>query len=225
MMSHRSQGEKGQQRQKLSFNHNPLDQNIPNPSVRIFNGDSCQINVPDGTFDAVITDPPYHDNIQYGELTEFFLAWLRHYLANVLPQMPTPEAIQLVEATANQGRQSMHTDQFQVVLSGIFKESFRVTKPDGVMLFSFHDTDETGWHQLGQALREAGWYIWEFTSTRSEFLHNVHLKDYKDPLDQDLLILCGKKLNTQPFSSVEKHLSLLKWGNLLVKKVNESRTL
>lgn len=33
--------------------------------------------IPNRSVDAVITDPPYFDNIQYSELADFFYVWLR----------------------------------------------------------------------------------------------------------------------------------------------------
>jgi putative DNA methylase len=223
MMGQRSMGERGMQRQKLHFKDHPLRPSGYPGQVHIVNGDSRRIHVPDETFDAVITDPPYHDNVQYGELTEFFMAWLRHYLVDIFSHLPDAAEVQRSEATPNQHGRGRQSEQFQDVLTDIFRESFRVTKPDGLLLFSFHDTDEKGWRQLAQSLRAAGWYLWEFTSTQSEFLYNLHLKDYKDPLDQDLLILCGKCQVENQFSSSETHPELLKWGNLLTAQVNHHR--
>jgi putative DNA methylase len=226
MMGQRKWGEKGTQRRKLRFSLAPIENptsQIPLP-VRVINGDSRHIDAPDGAFDAIVTDPPYHDNIQYGELTEFFLAWLRHYASEFLPHMPNAAQVQQAEATANFSRGEAQGDQFQVVLTAIFREGYRVTKPDGLLLFSFHDTDERGWQELAEALRASGWYLWEFTSTQSEFIHNLHLKDYKDPLDRDLLILCGKTPVPVSLSVADDHPELQKWGSLLMEQVNYNRT-
>ena len=39
---------------------------------------SCPM--PTSTFDAVITDPPYYDNISYADLSDFFYVWLKRSL-------------------------------------------------------------------------------------------------------------------------------------------------
>lgn len=38
----------------------------------ILNGDSSRLPVPDGSVDAIITDPPYFDFVHYSELSDFF---------------------------------------------------------------------------------------------------------------------------------------------------------
>ena len=39
-------------------------------------------------FDLVITDPPYMDDVQYGELSEFFYVWLYRALKDFYPELP-----------------------------------------------------------------------------------------------------------------------------------------
>ena len=40
----------------------------------------------DGSFDAVITDPPYYDNIQYAALSDFFYVWLKRTIGHLYPE-------------------------------------------------------------------------------------------------------------------------------------------
>src|ERR671933_1085683 len=39
--------------------------------------------VPGGPFDAVVTDPPYYDNISYADLSDFFYAWLQRSVGHL----------------------------------------------------------------------------------------------------------------------------------------------
>ena len=43
--------------------------------VRVVEGDSSRIPLPSRTADLVLTDPPYHDDVHYGELSLPFRAW------------------------------------------------------------------------------------------------------------------------------------------------------
>ena len=42
------------------------------------NGNSGALNIPEESIDFVLTDPPYGSNVQYGELCEFWSAWLHN---------------------------------------------------------------------------------------------------------------------------------------------------
>lgn len=39
--------------------------------------DSAHTNIPDGSVDLVVTDPPFFDNVNYSELADFFYVWLK----------------------------------------------------------------------------------------------------------------------------------------------------
>lgn len=40
---------------------------------------------PDASFDAVITDPPYYDNVSYSNLSDFFYVWLKRTVGHLYP--------------------------------------------------------------------------------------------------------------------------------------------
>lgn len=187
----------------------------------IKNGDSTRLDLPDGCMHAVVTDPPYHDNVQYGELTEFFLVWLRKYLDGAYFKMPCFNGVQDKEATSNVKRDGEEDKRFEGVLTQIFSEAHRVTMDNGVMAFSFHDTDPKGWDSLALALKNSGWFVHDFIASKSEFQGNIHLKDYKDPLDEDLIVLCSKtELRENDFSHLDDSV-IHTWGKELAKKVNQ----
>ena len=48
-------------------------------------GDAQHLSFPDGTFDAVIVDPPYYDAFQYGDLSDFFYVWLKRSIGHLHP--------------------------------------------------------------------------------------------------------------------------------------------
>jgi putative DNA methylase len=50
----------------------PLPRNI---DVRVVEGSSEHLLLPSGSVDLVLTDPPYHDDVQYGELSLPFRTW------------------------------------------------------------------------------------------------------------------------------------------------------
>ena len=62
----------------------------------------------EGSFDAVITDPPYYDNESYSELSDTFYVWLQPALRHVFPEhfasQLTPKRQECVAAAYRQGR-------------------------------------------------------------------------------------------------------------------------
>jgi putative DNA methylase len=42
--------------------------------ARVVQGSAMLLPFDDDTFDAVITDPPYYDSVQYGDLSDFFVS-------------------------------------------------------------------------------------------------------------------------------------------------------
>ena len=46
---------------------------------------ATQLPDADDSYDAVITDPPYYDNISYADLSDFFYVWLKRSLQGIAP--------------------------------------------------------------------------------------------------------------------------------------------
>ena len=42
------------------------------------------LDLDDGSVDAVVFDPPYHNNVNYAELSDFFYVWLKRTAGYVL---------------------------------------------------------------------------------------------------------------------------------------------
>ena len=83
--------------------------------------------IQDSMFDLVITDPPFGDNIQYAELSDFFYVWLRLFLKDLHPGIfaheYTPKAL---EAVANTARHPQDADEFyQRILTDCWREAYR----------------------------------------------------------------------------------------------------
>ncbi len=53
---------------------------LPPGAVYLSVGDSAATDLPDRSVDAVVTDPPFFDNVHYSELADFFHVWQRLWL-------------------------------------------------------------------------------------------------------------------------------------------------
>ena len=119
---------------------------------RLIQGSSAALDLPDESVDAIVTDPPYFDSVQYSDLAAFFHVWLRQ----LLPDDPVwRNGLRLgdtaVEPTTN-GKGADYT----AVLTSIFGECHRVLKKDnGRFIFTYHHWNPKGWAALTLALRRA----------------------------------------------------------------------
>lgn len=131
----------------------------------------------------MLTDPPYHDDVQYADLSGLFRAWTGHtdgVYGEVVPVKGEP-------------------DSFERGLSEIFSEMARVLRPDGHLVFSFANRNPDAWIQLISALQDAG-----FCSSGFAVLHaeneTDHLKRGRNSCVLDLVI--DLVLSSGPMPSV-----------------------
>ncbi|MFR5048750.1 MAG: DUF1156 domain-containing protein [Faecalispora sporosphaeroides] len=114
-------------------------------------------------FDAIITDPPYYDNIYYSILADFFYAWKRILLQKVEPILfsseQTDTKYELVASSRRQGKGKDAHQSYCIELKQAFKEAARVLKPDGVFSFIYSHSSVNGWDAIIQAYRSSPFWI------------------------------------------------------------------
>jgi len=95
----------------------------------------------DNSVDFVITDPPYAESMQYGELCFLWYAWLGYgkvgeeiddYIRNYVMKMKISE-------TVKNSQQGKGDDDFENMLYVTFMEVSRVLKPNRWMAVTFHN--------------------------------------------------------------------------------------
>lgn len=117
----------------------------------IWTQSSDKLDLPDSSVDAVITDPPYGSNVQYGELCHYWLVWLQNDL-NLSKQLFSLES----EVLVNRKSKKKNYDDYQDGMTRIFNECFRVLKPSGVLTFTFNNKDIRAWYAVIKAAIKAG---------------------------------------------------------------------
>jgi len=130
--------------------------------VRVKDGSATALPWPDDTFDAVLTDPPYYDNVPYSDLSDFFYVWLKRTLGELYPELfATPLAPKSQEIIWHQRHGGSYEDGkcfFEEMLTQAFREIGRVLKPDGVAVVVFAHKTTAAWETVLQGLLDAGLY-------------------------------------------------------------------
>ena len=119
---------------------------LAGPDVLVVTGSSQRQLLPNASVDLVLTDPPYHDDVQYGELSQPLRAWAGLPLEDVAG-----------DAVVNRATgQLTDTGSYGTLLASIFRESARLLRSDGHLIFSYANRDPNAWAELLDALQRAG---------------------------------------------------------------------
>jgi putative DNA methylase len=112
---------------------------------------------PDEFFDAIVTDPPYYDNIYYTALADFFYAWKRLLLRSIDPTLfssqVTDDSRELVASTFRSKTPDKAHEDYCEQLALAMREAERSLKSDGVFSFVYSHSSLKGWDALVQAYR------------------------------------------------------------------------
>lgn len=121
---------------------------------------ATELPYPDNYFDAVLTDPPYYDNINYAELSDFFYVWLKRSIGDLYPELfmtpLTPKTKEIVSNPVRHGNERQAKKFFESMLKKAFKEIARVLKPNGVATVVYSHKSTSGWETLINSLLDSG---------------------------------------------------------------------
>jgi len=120
----------------------------------------------DTPFDAVITDPPYYDNMPYADISDFFYVWLKRSVGHLYPEhfatAGTPKKQEAVaDATRHGGDKAKAVRAYEDMMARSLAEAHRVLKPDGTLAVVYAHKTTLGWSTLVGAFRRAGFTVTE----------------------------------------------------------------
>lgn len=126
----------------------------------------------DEQFDAIVTDPPYYDNLYYTALADFFYSWKRLALHSIEPELfrapATSSERELVASTFRNGDAQAAHDEYCRNLTAAFHEAQRVLKPDGIFALVYSHGSLRGWQALLGAFRQSNLWITSVPPLRIE---------------------------------------------------------
>lgn len=120
----------------------------------------------------VCTDPPYYDNIQYADISDFYYVWLRHNLSDIWPDecatLLTPKADELVANVWRAGSKGLANEHFEGGMFDVMKQIAKVqnSKFPATIFYGFKQQEykegekiSTGWETFLQGMVDAGLQI------------------------------------------------------------------
>ena len=118
-------------------------------------------SINDGTYDLIVTDPPFGGLLHYSELADFFHVWLRLAVRDHYPdQFSSEYTPKTLEAVSNRARHPDDADAFyQRILTACWREGHRILKPGDTLAFTFHRSQDAPWVSVLESLFDAGFYL------------------------------------------------------------------
>ncbi|MDW7967390.1 MAG: hypothetical protein RMI39_04645, partial [Thermoanaerobaculum sp.] len=163
-------------------------------------GSAAALPFTDKTFDAVVIDPPYHDNVPYADLSDFFYVWLRRTVGDLYPEAfggeltPKDEEAVVNPARFGSGRRGKQIAEahYRRLMQAAFAEIHRVLKPEGLCVVMFTHRSTAAWEGLIQGLLDAGLYPTASFPVHTEMEASTH-QHGKGAISSTILMACRRR--------------------------------
>ncbi|WP_027356904.1 DUF1156 domain-containing protein [Desulfofundulus thermocisternus] len=168
---------------------------IPNPAT-VAQTSTTSLPYPDNYFDAVVTDPPYYDNVPYSYLSDFFYVWLKRTVGDSYPELfatpLTPKSEEIVAYTHEEGGFEGGKRFFEEMIAKAFREIARVLKPEGIAVIVFAHKTTDAWETIINALLHSGLYLTASWPINTEMKARLRAKE-SAALASSIYMVCRKR--------------------------------
>ncbi len=174
----------------------------------------------DGEFDAVITDPPYYDNIIYSELSDFYYVWIKNILGQEydhFEQNSTPR-VESIVANPAEGKGEA---EFETELHEGFDNIRAALKDDGVLAFTYHHSDSESWGGLLESVCDVGF---EVTATYP-ISADINKLTKGEAVSFDIVVVARPIDDTEPASWKSLRRDIYRTARRTRKQLEENRDL
>jgi hypothetical protein len=187
--------------------------------VSIHQGDMRDIDAKN-EYDAVITDPPYYDNIMYSDLSDFFYVWQRLVLSDEYEWFEPPATPRSDSIVADPAEEK-DVETFERELAEGFEVIQDSLKDNGVLAFTYHHSDSDSWGELLQALCDADF---EVTATYP-ISSDIQKFTEGEVVEFDIIIVARPASDRQPISWNSLRRNIVRTAKQTHQRLTESREL
>lgn len=144
---------------------------------------SAMVNgFPNEEMDAVVTDPPYYDNVPYACISDFFYVWLKRILGDTFSDSfagsATPKKAEIVaDALRHNGDSERAKMAYEQMMAAALADAARTLKPEGQLVVVYAHKTTLGWSTLVDALRVAGFIVTEAWPLDTENVSRLRAMD------------------------------------------------
>jgi adenine-specific DNA methylase len=157
--------------------------------------------IPAGSIRVITVDPPYYDNVNYAECSNYFYVWMKRTLGDLCPSFfatelanEDDEAVMNVARFKDMGRKAkpLAIADYENKMQAAFTEMNRVLAHDGILTVMFTHKEVDAWDTLGSSLIRAGFQIdssWPVHTESEKSLHQAK----KNAAASTILLVCRKR--------------------------------
>ena len=109
-------------------------------------------------YDAVITDPPYYDNVIYSELSDYFYVWQKVLLESEY-ECFEPDKTPRAESIVTNPYLNKTAEDFEHEMGQALQVIKRALKDEGTLAFTYHHSDSESWGELLESLCNTGFEV------------------------------------------------------------------
>ena len=193
------------------------------PPSRVTIGPAQDTDLPSASVDAIVFDPPYHNNVNYAELSDFFYVWLKRtagyafgdsllapYLTDKVNEaIASPVRFREQAQGSGKSASALATRDYENKMAEIFRECRRVIKPEGIMTVMFTHKSTDAWDALTVALIESGFGITRTWPVKTEAESAINISG-RAAARSTILLVCRPRTDNptpEPWHVVESRIA------------------
>ena len=169
--------------------------------IRTLNESITRLN---GKYNIIVTDPPYFDDVQYAELSEFFYVWEKRALRDFNP--PEIESVEDLSVGGNRTK-----EYFEKLFRISCKKLNGLLTEEGILVMFFAHSSVDAWDFVVNALRKAGFWITSTWPIHTENPNNVLARGHASIMSSIIITARKRKENKTGYieeiqEEMERHL-------------------
>ncbi|MBE3116227.1 DUF1156 domain-containing protein [Candidatus Bathyarchaeota archaeon] len=178
----------------------------PKPKINIMSAVKVE-----GSYDLVITDPPYYDAIPYSDLMDFFYVWLRRTLYGLTPEIDqvfkdslspkwdtsNNDGELIDDPNRHSGDQTKSKETYEFGMARAFGACNNILKANGRLVLVFANKNPEAWETLVGAVIKAGFVVEGSWPMQTEMVNRTRSLS-SAALSSSVWLVCRKRITTGP---------------------------